>query len=76
MTATSGAPTTPPSAVMAPPKQAPMDATPPSGARTSSIVSQQPMSEPRPEMSRLRGGGMSLGFDCCGGSCRFHKACC
>ncbi|PKS07407.1 hypothetical protein jhhlp_006010 [Lomentospora prolificans] len=33
-------------------------------------------SEPRPEMSRLRGGGLSLGFDCCGGSCRFYKHCC
>ncbi|PNH39690.1 hypothetical protein VD0004_g7207 [Verticillium dahliae] len=35
--------------------------------------------EPRPEAEPvlgLRGGGLSCGFDCCLGSCRFHKACC
>lgn len=32
--------------------------------------------EPKPEASRLRGGGMSLGFDCCGGACHFRKRCC
>ncbi|KEZ40575.1 hypothetical protein SAPIO_CDS8488 [Scedosporium apiospermum] len=76
MTTTSTLPT-PPSAMEAPPKQAPMDATPQPGTRTATIISQQPTSEPKPEMrSHLRGGGMSLGFDCCGGSCRFYKTCC
>jgi hypothetical protein len=28
-----------------------------------------------PQLS-LRGGGLSCGFDCCDGSCRFHKSCC
>ncbi|KAI6779870.1 uncharacterized protein J7T54_001958 [Emericellopsis cladophorae] len=45
------------------------------------VVTRQPVSEPRPnaesqpEMS-LRGGGLHCGFDCCDGSCRFHKNCC
>ncbi|KAH6685966.1 hypothetical protein F5X68DRAFT_18013 [Plectosphaerella plurivora] len=44
-----------------------------------SVVSKPPVAEPRPDAEpnlTLRGGGMSLGFDCCGGSCRFHKSCC
>ncbi|SPN98620.1 uncharacterized protein DNG_01665 [Cephalotrichum gorgonifer] len=63
-----------------PAKEAPMVAGAGAGASPAgvpgAVISQQPTSEPKPEMSRLRGGGMSMGFDCCGGSCRFYKHCC
>ena len=56
MTTTSTLPT-PPSAMEAPPKQAPMDATPQPGTRTATIISQQPVClTPLPSVS------LSLGF--------------
>ncbi|KAH6894717.1 hypothetical protein B0T10DRAFT_258896 [Thelonectria olida] len=67
--------------VEAPQKHAPMEmasATPSNNERPR-IVNQQPLAEPRPEAEpnvSLRGGGFSLGCDCCDGSCRFHKHCC
>jgi hypothetical protein len=39
------------------------------------------MAEPRPvarkqEEPELRGGGMTIGFNCCHGHCNCHKTCC
>ncbi|KAK4213860.1 hypothetical protein QBC37DRAFT_373527 [Rhypophila decipiens] len=47
--------------------------------RPSPIVTKQPSPEPAPKMENemtLRGGRMSLGFNCCGGHCAFNKGCC
>ncbi|PNH39689.1 hypothetical protein VD0004_g7207 [Verticillium dahliae] len=66
-----------------PSKQAPMQAVVDLASQktldSGPVVTRQPTLEPRPEAEPvlgLRGGGLSCGFDCCLGSCRFHKACC
>ncbi|KAK3395242.1 hypothetical protein B0H63DRAFT_462895 [Podospora didyma] len=35
----------------------------------------EPLPSPENELS-LRGGRMTLGFNCCDGHCSFHKGCC
>ncbi|KAI5465014.1 hypothetical protein BGZ63DRAFT_379192 [Mariannaea sp. PMI_226] len=67
--------------VEAPKKHTPMEmkVLAPVGDGKPRIIDQQPASEPRPDAEpqmSLRGGGLSCGFDCCDGSCRFHKHCC
>ncbi|KAH8694522.1 hypothetical protein BGZ61DRAFT_532596 [Ilyonectria robusta] len=67
--------------VEAPKKHAPMEMAASVGAEEQrpQIIAQQPSMEPRPDAEpqmSLRGGGFSLGCDCCDGSCRFHKHCC
>ncbi|CAM1503180.1 Fc.00g079560.m01.CDS01 [Cosmosporella sp. VM-42] len=66
--------------VEAPKKTSPMEMAPvDSRSQQPVIVDKQPSTEPRPDAEpqmSMRGGGMNLGFDCCGGSCRFNKHCC
>ncbi|OIW27873.1 hypothetical protein CONLIGDRAFT_634203 [Coniochaeta ligniaria NRRL 30616] len=67
----------PRSAAQKPPRQEPMEASAP--ATSDAVVTQQPRSEPPPQMDTeisLRGGSMNLGCSCCHGSCSFHKSCC
>ncbi|KAK3303725.1 uncharacterized protein B0T15DRAFT_496256 [Chaetomium strumarium] len=67
-----------------PRQQAPMEAALTSSAsapgRTSAeIITQQPKSEPRPQPENdlhLRGGSMTIGCNCCGGSLSCHRVCC
>ncbi|KAK4237804.1 hypothetical protein C8A03DRAFT_34221 [Achaetomium macrosporum] len=64
-----------------PRQQAPMEAapTPASGRTSAEVVTQQPKSEPRPQAENdlhLRGGSMSIGCTCCGGTFSCHRVCC
>ncbi|KAK0744736.1 hypothetical protein B0T21DRAFT_407816 [Apiosordaria backusii] len=45
------------------------------------IITEQPKSEPMPQMAQdeelnLRGGGFTIGCNCCRGMFSFHKRCC
>ncbi|KAJ9133800.1 hypothetical protein NKR19_g8915 [Coniochaeta hoffmannii] len=60
-----------------PKRQEPMEASAP--ASPDAVVTQQPRSEPAPQMDTevsLRGGRVNLGCTCCDGSCSFHRGCC
>ncbi|GAB1315422.1 hypothetical protein MFIFM68171_05632 [Madurella fahalii] len=63
-----------------PPKQqAPMEVVDARGTAPGKVITQQPKSEPRPQLENdvsMRGGGMTLGCNCCGGMLSFHKRCC
>ncbi|KAK4187752.1 hypothetical protein QBC35DRAFT_452027 [Podospora australis] len=62
--------------VQPPTQQEPMEAIA-ADKKAEQIVSEQP--KPQPQMDTdvsMRGGGMNVGFTCCGGSCSFHKHCC
>ncbi|KAK4466328.1 hypothetical protein QBC42DRAFT_293421 [Cladorrhinum samala] len=54
----------------------------PVGARSSTdIVTQQPRSEPLPDLQKdaemnLRGGRFNMGFNCCRGMFTCNKGCC
>ncbi|KAK0744505.1 hypothetical protein B0T21DRAFT_281445 [Apiosordaria backusii] len=56
-----------------------MEAIPQDGSAVKKVVFEQPKAEPVPQPDNevaMRGGGMNVGFTCCGGSCAFHKHCC
>ncbi|KAK4225952.1 hypothetical protein QBC38DRAFT_481700 [Podospora fimiseda] len=69
-----------PATTSKPTQEAPMRLNP--TANTSSdIITQQPKSEPVPDLQNdaemnLRGGRFSVGCHCCRGMCSFHKGCC
>ncbi|KAG8168047.1 hypothetical protein KVR01_003736 [Diaporthe batatas] len=70
----------------APKPQAPMEARPTSSSGTDASrgttgpITQAPKAEPRPVAQKqepeLRGGGMTIGFNCCRGHCNCHETCC
>ncbi|KAG6367037.1 hypothetical protein INS49_001219 [Diaporthe citri] len=67
----------------APKPQAPMEARPTSSSGpdgTTGPITQAPKAEPRPVAQKqepeLRGGGMTIGFNCCRGHCNCHETCC
>ncbi|KAK0670175.1 hypothetical protein QBC41DRAFT_301748 [Cercophora samala] len=65
--------------VQEPTKQERMEAIPQDGSVAKKVISEQPKAEPLPQADNevsMRGGGMNIGFTCCGGSCSFHKHCC
>ncbi|KAK4205527.1 hypothetical protein QBC40DRAFT_36519 [Triangularia verruculosa] len=51
-------------------------------AAKKQVITEQPKSEPAPQMAQdeeqlgLRGGGFTIGCNCCRGMCSFHKRCC
>ncbi|KAJ0118813.1 hypothetical protein J7T55_013068 [Diaporthe amygdali] len=61
----------------APKPQAPMEARPTSSSSADAShgitgpITKAPKQEPE-----LRGGGMTIGFNCCRGHCNCHETCC
>ncbi|KAK3375579.1 hypothetical protein B0T24DRAFT_676511 [Lasiosphaeria ovina] len=67
--------------VQPPSQQAPMEASVDAArpGAPAAIITQQPRAEPAPDVEKevaLRGGRLTLGFNCCHGHCSFHKGCC
>ncbi|KAK1831984.1 hypothetical protein QBC39DRAFT_77639 [Podospora conica] len=74
-----------PATIQPPQQQAPMEAANPASAPSATtVVTQQPKSQPLPSLEgeqggmSLRGGnfGISCGQRCCGMNCHWYKGCC